>query len=181
LGEGSVTLGDGRGHILGNVTTERTVTVVVKSAGPLCGSSLGRFLIGPRGLVPLDVDGEVDVGRDLLLGESSLEITVARSVGVSNAVGVRIAHPGAAEERVGSDVLQIATVVVGIARQFIVGHAVGGDVHLAMIIDTLLTFSLSRWGGRIGTSGLEICKGRLQQSQQAQRGRKCRANHDEEV
>ena len=64
--------------------------------------------------------------------------------------------------------VEIATVVVGVARQFILGHAAGGNVNSSMIVDILLAFSLSRRGG---------CKCRLQQSQEAQRARECRANH----
>jgi hypothetical protein len=64
--------------------------------------------------------------------------------------------------------VEIATVVVGVARQFILGHAAGGNVDSSMIVDVLLAFSFSRRGG---------CKCRLQQSQKAQRARECRANH----
>ena len=97
-----------------------------------------------------------------------IEPAVARSVGVSEAVRVSIAHAGAAKERLGSDVVEVATVVVGVARQFVLGHAAGGNVNFSMVVDVLLAFSLSRRGG---------CKCRLQQSQEAQRARECRANH----
>jgi hypothetical protein len=150
------------------LATERQVTVVVVAARPCGRGRLGRCHVRGRGEVPLDVEGEVDVGRNLPAGVSLLEPAVARGVGVSDAIRVSIAHAGAAEERLGSDVVEIATVVVGVAGQLVLGLAAGRDVHGSMIVDVLLAFGL---GGRVG------CKCRLKQSQEAQRAREYRANH----
>jgi hypothetical protein len=161
----------------GILAAEREVAVVVVSARPRGRLGLGRLHVRSRGEVPLDVDGEVDVGRDFPAGEGLLEPAVARSVGVSDAVRVGIAHPDAAEERLGSGVVEIAAVVVDVASQFVLGLAAGGDVDFSMVVDVLLTFSL---GGRVlcFDSSRHGCKCRVQKRQQAQRARECRANHD---
>jgi hypothetical protein len=163
----------------GVLATEREVAVVVVSARPSGRLGLGGVHVRGRGEVPLDVEGEVDVGRDFLAGVGLLEPAIAGGVGVSDAVRVGIAHTGAAEEGLGSDVVEIATVVVGVASQFVLGIADGGDVDLSMVIDVLLAFGLGGWVFCFDNSR-HGCKRRLQQSQQAQRARKCRANHNVE-
>jgi hypothetical protein len=164
----------------GILAAEREVAVVVVSAGPSSRLGLGRVHVRGRGEVPLDVEGEVDVGRDFLAGVGLLEPAVAGSVGVSDAVRVGIAGTEAAEERLGSDVVEIAAVVVGVASQFVLGLAAGRNVEFSVVVDVLLAFGLD---GRVFCfdSSRHGCKRRLQQSQQAQRARECRANHGVKV
>jgi len=55
-------------------------------------------------------------------------------------------------------VVEITTIVIGVASQCVLGQAAGGNVKFAMVVDILLAFALS---GRV------VCQYRPQQGQEA--------------